>query len=173
MRPLPTLRWFRQAALLVLLTGASSACDLDSLTGPEGPPGPPGPEGPRGLVGPPGATSTASFLVGEADLRREDFVSFQRGLESGIVAVIDEPRITQAVYNGGVVLVYLLTPLLDSGSSGASHWVPLPFTTLFGSQGGVPAEYTFQLRPGELRIVIKNVSAVARAPVRWVIIPPA
>lgn len=107
--------------------------------------------------------------MGEADLRNSDFVPYQRGTLSGIVAVISEPRITQSVFDEGAVLVYTFANLFGPGSS-FGGWVPLPFHVLMPS--GALSEYTFQVRPGELRILLTNVTAVPRVPLRYIIFPP-
>lgn len=166
LRPSPVA--LRLAAIL-LLALISSSCDLEGLTGPEGPPGPAGPEGPRGQVGPPGPASGTSFLVGEADLRNSDFVPYQWGTESGIVAVISDPRITQSVVDEGAILAYT-TKTVSVGGSSFIGWTPLPYHALMPS--GALAEYTFQFRQGELRILLTNVTGIARVPIRYIIFPP-
>ncbi len=167
---------------ILLLVVTTSSCDLEGLTGPEGPPGP---EGPRGMQGPPGAAASITSVtinLEEQDFDRlTDWSWFQGAgwvLGSARTAFIPDPRITEAVVEGGAILVFMRMPKFSP--EGTYVWIPLPFRyDAFGGGGQPVRTFVYQFIPGELRIAhieqplgTQPLQPIPPQTFRYVIIPP-
>lgn len=129
---------------------------LLACEGPEGPVGPEGPEGPEGPQGPQGPAGNANVVSDTTTVSDEDWeegnIYFQTSptsslSRSALIDTLEVPEITQEIYDGGKVQVYLKT---ISSHLGDDHlWTPLPHEILaFG--GEYYYNFTFKYDVGEL-----------------------
>lgn len=111
------------------LTGETGA------TGPQGQRGPQGLQGPAGPQGPAGQDGNANVIVKTISLTNSNYVngsySVKTGASSAIgysakIANVNEPAITESIFNNGLVLAYMKVP--TGLTTNANQWAPLSFS---------------------------------------------
>lgn len=121
----------KKIKLLVLITTISLNFLSCTKEGPEGP------QGPQGIQGPAGQDGNANVIYGTVTLNSSNW-TFSNGLWS--TNTLNDNGITNDVYDGGVVMVYL---------KGGNSWVPIPYTAV-ASGGNLSLSIYFYYSVGSL-----------------------
>lgn len=154
----------------------------------DGDTGPAGPVGPEGALGPAGQDGTigrdgVDGLDGKAavaytyNISSADWNSVSNGGLNSIEDTIQVPQITQNIYNGGALLVYM------KENSSDPSWQPLPYQNYIVYNNGTAnvfsiRTYQASFSVGALNIrsfINSNISLTTNAGivVKLVIVPPA